>query len=170
MRQDKGARMGRQDGPLRSSTGFAAHRGMCALALALAGMTACTPIYRDHGYVPSQTDLAAITIGTDTRDSVITAIGAPIAAGVLATSDFYYVQSRFRHFGFFAPEEVTRTVLAVSFDAAGRVSNVETFGLEDGQVVTLSRRVTDDNIRDTTFIRQLLGNIGRIDAATLLGE
>jgi outer membrane protein assembly factor BamE (lipoprotein component of BamABCDE complex) len=131
---------------------------------------ACAPVIRYHGYVPTETDLAAITVGRDTRETVIAAVGAPIATGVLATSDFYYVQSSFRHLGFLAPQEIERSVLAISFNDAGLVANIERFGLADGQVVTLSRRVTDDNIRDTTFIRQLLGNVGRIDAASLLGD
>jgi hypothetical protein len=50
------------------------------------------------------------------------------------------------------------------------VRNIETFGLQEGRVVALSRRVTDDNLRDTTFIRQLLGNVGRFDAGQILGE
>jgi len=50
------------------------------------------------------------------------------------------------------------------------VRNIERFGLERGQVVTLSRRVTDDNIADTTFIRQLMGNLGRFNAGDFLGE
>jgi hypothetical protein len=50
------------------------------------------------------------------------------------------------------------------------VTGVERFGLEDGQVVSLSRRVTDDNIRDTTFVRQLLGAIGNINAGSFLGS
>ena len=42
------------------------------------------------------------------------------------------------------------------------VPNIERFGLEDGQVVTLSRRVTDANTKGVGYIRQLLGNIGAI--------
>jgi len=53
-------------------------------------------------------------------------------------------------------------VLAISFDQNGVLSNIESFGLEDGQVVTLSRRVTDSSVTNQNFLRQLLGNIGRI--------
>ncbi|MEJ6746410.1 MAG: lipo-like protein, partial [Yoonia sp.] len=34
----------------------------------------------------------------------------------------------------------------------------------------LSRRVTDNGVRDSTFIRQLLGSIGRVNAGDFLGE
>lgn len=136
----------------------------------LMGAMACTPIIRNHGYIPFEEDLALIQIGVDTRDSVIAAVGPPTAGGVLDGSGIYYVASKFRHFGAFEPEEIDREVLAVSFDGAGVVTNIERFGLEDGQVVVLSRRVTDSGVRDSTFVRQLLGSLGRFSAGDFIGE
>ena len=133
------------------------------------GLAACTPQYRNHGYLPTETELALIIVGTDTRDTVMAAVGAPTVNGVLNDSGFYYIESRFRHLGPFAPQEIERQVLAISFSAAGVVTNIERFGLQDGRVITLSRRVTDDNVRDTTFIRQLLGNLGNFDPTGLVG-
>lgn len=140
------------------------------LAGCVAALAGCTAQYRNHGYVPTELDLAAVQVGVDTRESVLETIGTPTAGGVLRSEAYYYVSSRFRHFAWFEPEEVTREVLAISFDAAGFVRNIESFGLDQGQVVVLTRRVTDDNIRDTTFIRQLLGNIGNFDAGQFIGE
>ena len=154
---------------IRFYAGTRARLGRIAL-IAVLGLGACTPQYRNHGYMPTDTDLATIAVGVDTRDSVIAAIGAPTAGGVLDPSGYYYVESRFRHLGPLAPQEIERQVLAISFDAAGVMTNVERFGLQDGRVVTLSRRVTDDNVRDTTFIRQLLGNLGNFDPTTLIGS
>ena len=82
---------------------------------------------------------------------------------------FFYVQSRFRYFGPLEPKEIEREVVAIRFDEEGVVSNVERFGLENGNVVALSRRVTQDNVRDTTFIRQLFGSIGQINAGDFIG-
>ncbi len=133
-------------------------------------IAACTPIERNHGYVPSDAELSLLTVGVDTRETLTEAVGPPTSGGVLDGSDFYYVASKFRHYGAFAPEEVDRQVVAVSFSEAGTIANIERFGLQDGRVVALSRRVTDDGIRDTTFLRQLMGSFGRIDAGTFLGE
>lgn len=143
-------------------------RGLLGLVLVVA--TGCTPLYRNHGYMPLDADLSALTVGVDTRDSVAEAVGTPTAGGVLADGNYYYVRSRFRHFGFLEPQEVSREVLAISFDAQGVMRNVETFGLQDGQVVTLSQRITDTSVQDRTFIRQLLGNIGNFNAGALIGE
>lgn len=141
-----------------------------ALLGALVAATACSPIIRNHGYIPVADDLALIQVGVDTRESVIAAVGPPTAGGVLDGSGIYYVASQFRHFGALAPTEINREVLAVSFDSAGVVSNIERFGLEDGNVVVLSRRVTDTGVRDSTFVRQLLGSLGRVNAGDFLGE
>lgn len=132
--------------------------------------TACTQQFRNHGYAPSDADLSEILVGIDTRDTVADVIGPPTAGGVLNEGGFFYVQSRFRYFGPLEPQEIEREVVAIRFDEEGIVSNVERFGLEDGQVVALSRRVTQDNVRDTTFIRQLMGSLGRFDAGTFLGD
>lgn len=137
---------------------------------AVVAATACSPIIRNHGYIPVQGELSLIQVGLDTRESVIAAVGPPTSGGVLDGSGMYYVSSKFRHFGALAPQEIERQVLAISFDGAGIVSNIERFGLEDGRVVTLSRRVTDTGVRDSTFVRQLLGSIGRVNAGDFLGS
>jgi outer membrane protein assembly factor BamE (lipoprotein component of BamABCDE complex) len=140
------------------------------LTLVCAGvLTACTAIYQNHGYIPPEQDLAQISVGVDTRDTVITLLGPPTSTGLSADSGLYYVQSKFRHYGPMQPEEIDRQVLAITFTPAGLVENIERFGLEQGQVVVLSRRVTSDNVRDTTLLRQLFGAIGNFDAGSVLG-
>ena len=146
-------------------------RALAAALLApLSLAVACTPIYRNHGYAPSETELAEVLVGVDTRDTVADVVGPPTAGGVLDGTGYYYVQSRFRTVGPFRPTEIDREVVAIYFDAEGVVENIERFGLEDGRVVVLNRRVTDDNVRNTTFIRQLMGSIGNVNAGDFLGE
>ena len=137
------------------------------LALCILG-AGCVAQFRNHGYVPSESELAEVIVGVDTRDSVAETLGAPTAGGVLNESGYYYVRSRVRTIGPSRPTEVSRELVAVSFDEQGIVSNIERFGLEDGQVVVLSRRVTDNGLNDISFIRQLLGNLGNFDPTAVL--
>ncbi|MGR3598959.1 MAG: outer membrane protein assembly factor BamE [Heliomarina sp.] len=132
--------------------------------------TACASIYRNHGYVPTADDLAAIQVGVDTRDTVTEAIGTPGASGVLDSSGYYYVATRMRHYGGFAPKPVSRNLVAISFDQRGVVRNISRYDLEDGRVIPLERRVTDNGESDSTFLRQLLGNLGRIGPGALVPE
>ncbi len=142
-------------------------RGLAGMALVVS-LTACAATYRNHGYVPTDDELSFVAVGVDTRDTVATAIGVPGTMGLLTEGGWYYVQSRFKHFGPRKPEEVEREVLAISFDKDGVVENIERFGLEDGRVVVLSRRVTDSGIKGVSFLRQLMGNFGRLNAEDLL--
>lgn len=137
-----------------------------ALCAALMVLAACSEIIRKHGYVPPQEDLDAIIVGVDTRDTVGAVIGRPGTSGVLREGGWFYIGSKVRHFGARRPQEIERQVVAVRFDESGVVQNVERFGLERGQVVVLSRRVTETTVRDVTFIRQIIRNFGQID----LGE
>jgi len=136
---------------------------MTLLALTV---SACSPTFQNHGYIPPQEDLDALTVGIDTRASVEDSVGPPSSGGLLNDSGYYYVRSRVRSFGPTAPKEIDRQVLAISFDSAGVVTNIERFGLEKGQVVPLTRRVTDTAVSNKSFLRQMLGNIGRIGGAS----
>ncbi|WP_171099599.1 MULTISPECIES: outer membrane protein assembly factor BamE [unclassified Ruegeria] len=136
---------------------------------ALLAVVACSPVFKNHGYVPPPEDLAQIKVGVDTRETVLETVGAPSSSGVLRDSGFYYVASRVRKSGARRPKVVSRELVAVSFDQRGVVSNIERFGLEDGYVIVLERRVTDSNVEDKGFLRQLLGNIGNFNPANIPG-
>ena len=149
------------------SAGF--FTGLMLLMLA-ALLSACSPIYRNHGYVPAETELALLVVGTDTRNTVAEKVGRPTALGLLNDVGWYYVQSRYKLSGPREPQEIDRQVVAISFDDGGIVRNIERFGLQDGRVVALSRRVTETSIQEIGLIRQLLRNVGRIAPSTLLGQ
>lgn len=140
--------------------------GIAGVALAVA---ACSPIVRDHGYVPPEEELAEIAVGLDTRATVEDRLGTPGTSGVQADRGYFYVTQRVQQRGYRAPEVIDREVVAISFDADGVVSNVERFGLEDGNAVALSRRVTDSTVQGAGLLRQLLGNVGQLDASALGG-
>ncbi|NKB27237.1 MAG: outer membrane protein assembly factor BamE [Rhodobacteraceae bacterium] len=150
---------------------FTLYRRKAALALAILALSAtaaCTSVFRNHGFVPPPEDLASVTPGVTTRDEAAQIIGRPSSTGVLTGGGWYYVQSRWKHYAWREPEEVERKVLAVTFQE-GVVANVETYGLQDGRVVPLSRRVTDSNVADISIIKQLFGNIGTLSADQITG-
>jgi len=143
---------------------------MAVAGLALIALGACTSQYLQHGYVPSEEELQQIIPGIDTRASVEDVIGVPTSSGVLRDSGYYYIETQIRHFAWKRPEVVEREVLAITFDEAGVVENLITYGLEDGQVVPLTRRVTKSGDGDIGFIRKLFGNIGGLNVGQLFEE
>lgn len=156
--------MGAMSGKLRGSLQVA---GLVAFA---AFATGCTQQDRYHGFIPPQEELATLQVGQTTKDAVISLFGPPMSERALENNTIYYAQSQFRYFGPFAPEVVDRQVLAIDFDASDRLRNISRYTTEDGRVVVLDRRVTEDGINDVTFLSQLFGAFGRIDAGQFLGE
>lgn len=134
-------------------------------APALFMLGACTAQYRNHGYVPSEEELAEITVGVDTKTTVNEAIGVPSTIGVLTSDDYYYVRSRLRTYGARAPKVVDRQLVVIDFNESEVVANIERYGLEDGLPVLLNRRVTDSPTKGKGLIRQLLSNVGNFGLA-----
>ena len=144
----------------RNGTGRLALLG-AALALSLA---ACSPQVRHHGYAPQDAQLAEIEVGRATRDEVAARIGRPGTTGMMTDDAWFYVGSRWEQRAPRPATEVSRDVVAISFDGRGVVRNIERFGLQDGQPVALSRRVTDTTVRGQGLLAQLLRNVGRFSA------
>ena len=140
-----------------------------AAVLGILVMASCTTTYRNHGFTPRDEELANIIVGVDTRDTVIETIGVPSALGVTNQAGMYFVSSTWTQYGMRRPRPVDREVVAVSFDGEDVVQNIARYGLEDGQVVTLSRRVSEGGANEISFIRQLMGNVGRVNASDILG-
>ncbi|MEH6359843.1 MAG: outer membrane protein assembly factor BamE [Amylibacter sp.] len=138
-----------------------------ASIIVLAG---CSSTYKFHGYAPSEDELADVIVGADTRETVEEIIGKPSSSGLLEDGSWYYVATKVEHRTYKAPKAVERELVAVSFDVAGVVSNVERFGLEDGRVITLSRRVTDLPVKGPSVLSQILGNIGNFDISQIAGD
>lgn len=139
-----------------------------ALVVVALMAAACTPVYRNHGYIPAEDELAQVTVGQDTKDTVAEKVGRPSVEGLLNTNGWFYVQSRFKTVGPRQPQEIDRQVVAITFDAQDRVANIERFGLERGEVVAISRRVTSTSIKQIGLIQQLLGSLGRLRADQLV--
>jgi outer membrane protein assembly factor BamE (lipoprotein component of BamABCDE complex) len=138
--------------------------------LLLGVLAACSATYRTHGYVPSKDELANILVGVDTRGTVEEIIGRPSSMGMLEDGGWYYLSSRVRNYTYRQPEVIERELVAISFDGDGVVTNIERFGLEDGRVITLSRRVTESSVKGPGFISQLLGNFGNFDLGQALNN
>ena len=139
------------------------------VGLCLFAVISCTPVYRNHGYTPSETQLANLVVGVDTRATVEETLGPPTISDA-ETGRLYYISSRWRHYGMNPPKPISRNIVAVALDSSEVVANISRYGLEDGEIVALTRRVTDGGTEEISFLRQLLGNIGRFDASDILSE
>ena len=133
-------------------------------------LASCSTIYKDHGYLPLDTDLKNVVIVKDTRNSVTELLGSPSGSGVLEDGAIFYISTKIKNFLFYEPKVVSRDMIVVSFDDKDLVENIEKFTLEDGRVVVLSRRVTSAPVKGPKILSQIFGNLGNADAGTLLGQ
>lgn len=143
----------------------------CLSAAILSLAAACTEIVRIHGYTPSDPELSQIEIGASGKEDVTAIAGSPVHVDQKYGEAWFYVSSRFQTSGARKPEEVERRIVEVAFNENGTVSNVATYSLEDGRVIPLTRRVTENNLGRVTILEQLGRAFGRIDpGAILTGE
>lgn len=149
--------------------GFGTGRMLIAV-FALAALTACAPIVESHGYVPTDADLAEIEPGVDTMDTVEVIAGRPASTSFLDQDGWFYVKSEYRQVGPAARRETARDIVAIFFDEDEVVQAVERLGIEDGEIVALSRRVTDAPTAGIGFFQQLFGNIGNFNPGQFLSE
>lgn len=143
---------------------MARFRSTAGAAAALLLLAACEPTYTSHGFAPQLAELDTIRAGEDTRGSVMRKLGRPSTVSSFDADAWFYDASRVETYAFYEPKVIERKVVAVSFDDAGLVTNVASYGLEDGRIIDLVTRRTPTYGRELTVLQQIFGNLGRFDA------
>ena len=138
-----------------------------AYIIALLGcfVLSCTTNIKNYGYIPSNSDLENLVIGSDNRQSVTQKLGLPATAGLEGA--YYYVKSTFNSPGFKAAKLVDRRVVVVSFDQRNKLKNIETFNVDNGSFVRLDYRVTETGLDNTNILQQIIGSISGPSASGL---
>lgn len=125
------------------------------LLLAGALLMGCTPEEAVRGYLPDPEDVKAIAVGTDTKDTVEKRLGNPTTSADYGDETWYYMTIYQTQAAFFLPEDVSRDILAVSFDKGGKVADVHHYTLADGRVVDFTGRETATRGRELTLLQQI---------------
>jgi outer membrane protein assembly factor BamE (lipoprotein component of BamABCDE complex) len=133
---------------------------LLAAILAL-GLGACAQDIQVRGNIPDSEVISKINPGIHSRLDIQSLLGSPSTMSTFQDSKWYYIGQRSTQFAFFEPEVLERTVLVVSFDAAGLVATTRTYALEDGRPIDPVDRITPTEGRDMSVLQQLLGNIGK---------
>ena len=128
-------------------------------------LLACTTNIKNHGYIPSKSDLETLVIGKDTKQSIAKKIGLPATAGLEGA--YYYVRSTFNAPGFKSAQLVDRTVVVLSFDQRSKLKNIETFNVDNGNFVRLDYRVTETGLDNKNILQQIIGSIGGPSASNI---
>jgi len=143
--------------------------GRLSIALLSAALiaSACSPITRSHGFVPTRGDLDQLILGADTKASVADTLGTPGASGIAEDGAWFYVQNTVETLAFLAPKVVERRVVMLEFDQADILRETAEYGLEDGRVINLQTRVTPTDSRRVSILARILGNVSAAPLAPL---
>jgi len=136
--------------------------------------TACNPVLRTHGYVPTAEKPQAVNPETDTKTSVLSRLGNP---SVKSTFDedieddvWYYINSVRQRYAYLRPQIEDRSITAIHFNPDGQVTKVAEYGLEDGVPVNYVDRKTPTRGRQLSVIEQIFGTIGALPTDRLTGQ
>ena len=141
---------------------MASRKLVAASVLVMAGLAACAPIRDVRGYVPDEEKVASVKVGNDTRDTVQDKLGTPSSTAAFGDPTWYYISTEQERYAFFKPEVTKRQILAIQFADSGKVADIRTYGIEDGQVFSLVDRETPSRGKEMSFLQQVFGNMGAL--------
>jgi outer membrane protein assembly factor BamE (lipoprotein component of BamABCDE complex) len=134
---------------------------LAAMALAASG---CASIREHRGYIVDQTLTSSIQPGIDNKQSVQGTLGHPSFESQFGQPTWYYVSSQTGRKPFVNARITDHQVLAVQFDAAGNVANVERTGIDKVVYLSPDGDATPTVGRERGFFEDLFGNIGAVGA------
>ncbi len=124
-------------------------------------LSACAPNIVQRGNLPAPELLTKIQPGVQSRNQVADILGSPSSVATFGEEVWYYISSQTETVAFYEPEIIELLVEAITFDDAGKVKNIRTYGLEDAQEIEPVARTTPTGGREITILEQLIGNLGR---------
>lgn len=135
--------------------------------LACAALTAtivsgCTPTHNTRGNLLQDYQLTEIVPGEDTRTEVLRKLGSPTTMAPFDDNVWYYLGQETEKRGILDPEVTNERIVAVVFNDAGVVQEVQDI---DNERIDLPyvRRKTPTTGNEVTFMQQFLGNLGKFN-------
>ena len=146
-------------------------RAAAMLVVAAAGLVlpGCSAIRESRGYIVDPTLTALVQPKIDNQQSVEGTLGRPTFTSQFGTPTWYYVSSVTGQRPFNRPRIRDHSVLAVTFDANGRVADVKRSGVDQVVYLDPNGNKTPTLGRERGFLEDLFGNIGQVGGAGIGG-
>jgi len=134
-----------------------------AAVLMVGSLGACAPVVGMHGFQVVDVAPSDIVAGTDTKETVLARLGTPSTTSTFERDQvWYYMSQTTERYTYNKPQVSQRSITEITFNEAdGKVAQVRTLGLEDGEKIAMERRETPTRGRALTVMEQLLGNVAR---------
>jgi|KBSSwiStaDraftv2_1062776.scaffolds.fasta_scaffold920174_1 outer membrane protein assembly factor BamE (lipoprotein component of BamABCDE complex) len=135
-------------------------RRAAALAVIL-GAAACSPVDDVRGHVATPGTMEKLEVSTQSKEDVLRLLGSPSTVTAFSDKTWYYIRQRQEQFAFFGINTYEQSVVAISFNDAGRVSAIKNYSLKDGKEISMVPYTTPTSGKEMTIMDQILGNVGR---------
>jgi outer membrane protein assembly factor BamE (lipoprotein component of BamABCDE complex) len=133
-----------------------------AVAVVGTGLAACDPDVHTRGNLASASALEEIRVGQSSRAQVASALGTPSTTSLFDKQEtWFYIGAQTQQYAIWPTEELSRQVVAITFDKQGIIESVKLLDKDDGTQLAVVDRTTPTAGRELNIIQQLLGNIGR---------
>lgn len=125
------------------------------LSLGLA--QACTPTKITRGHHLDPEDIQRISVGVTTQQQVTQILGSPSSVATFKQNadTWYYISKKTEQITELDESTVSQQVVAITFDAEGRVSELKDYSLNDARDITYASRTTPTQGSKLTFLEQL---------------
>ena len=133
--------------------------------LAALALSACDPKIDNRGYVKNAEWKEHVIIGQTTKDQVFAEFGSPSSQSSFGDETWYYITARKEATAFLKPDVVEQTVVRLTFDSNGIVSQMDSVDKPAGAEFDIAKRVTPTEGHQLGFFEQIMGNIGRFNKA-----
>ena len=124
-------------------------------------LSSCAPTVANRGNLLDMEKLAEIKVDSSTREDVATKLGSPTQVSTFNENVWYYFGRRTEQYSFLKPSVTEQQAVEIRFNDQGIVSAVNKLNPEDAQNIDPVSRRTPTYGHETTFLEQLLGNLGR---------
>ncbi len=150
-----------------TTSGNSGRRGLAGVALAvlLGTLAGCSSLRDQRGYLVDSLTYNAIRAGIDNQRSVEATLGQPTFKSQFGEPTWYYVSSTTGQKPFGRPRITDQSVLAIRFDTAGNVAQVDRSGLDRVVYLSPDSDETPTLGRERSFLEDLFGNIGAVGTA-----
>lgn len=144
-----------------TSTSFRALLLTACLALPLAGCGVFSPLPTDRGTSIETVDYDKLVPGTSTRADVTSLIGSPTTHATFDDNTWIYIGEVTAPVPTARPKIESQKVVVLTFDQGGVLRSRRLLDKTDARDVTMASGSTPSPGSTTSFMQQLIGNVGR---------
>ena len=143
-----------------------------ALGLPLIAVSGCAvfaPLPTDRGQMVEKQDYDKLVPGTTTRADVTALIGSPTAKATFDDNTWFYIGEITAPVPLAHPKIEQQQVLVLNFDQGGVLQSLHRLDKGDAHDIAMVGRTTPSPGSESTFMQQLIGNVGRYNPLSSLG-